>query len=242
MRPIADPELAPQTACKRPAMFPTGRCYPPRALCRGGRPSRSIDPASAEFRRPVEVCGRVAANDTTWMAGHVMTWSTTTSSASMSKKSAPSTIPVSASSTILKNGRSARKSSWSVVRHVRRGGTYLRVADHSWRDPLSGERSRIRGGRWNAPGAFGVAYLNASRELARVASASAVTHTVISASCMAAITSAAGPSTRPSRLSGAPPRPPAGRRPRTARRRPRSSAPRSRPARTPRRWRRAARV
>src|SRR5580704_11583735 len=36
------------------------------------------------------------------------------SSASMSKKSAPSTIPVSASSTILKNGRSARKSSWSV--------------------------------------------------------------------------------------------------------------------------------
>jgi hypothetical protein len=32
---------------------------------------------------------------------------------------------------------------------------------------LSGEHSRIRGGRWNAPGAFGVVYLNASVDLAR---------------------------------------------------------------------------
>jgi hypothetical protein len=53
------------------------------------------------------------------------------------------------------------------VRHVRRGGTYLRVADPSWRDPLSGGHSRTRGGRWNAPGAFGVVYLNASREVAQ---------------------------------------------------------------------------
>jgi hypothetical protein len=53
------------------------------------------------------------------------------------------------------------------VRHVRRGGLYLRVADPSWRDPLSGEYSRIRGGRWNAPGTFGVVYLNATLDLAR---------------------------------------------------------------------------
>lgn len=53
------------------------------------------------------------------------------------------------------------------MRHVRRGGPYLRVADPSWRDPLSGEYSRARGGRWNAPSAFGVIYLNASLDLAR---------------------------------------------------------------------------
>jgi len=53
------------------------------------------------------------------------------------------------------------------VRHIRRGGPYLRVADPSWRDPLSRAHSRIRGGRWNAPGAFGVVYLNASLDLAR---------------------------------------------------------------------------
>ncbi len=53
------------------------------------------------------------------------------------------------------------------MRHIRRGGSYLRVADPSWGDPLSGEHSRIRGGRWNAPGAFGVVYLNASVDVAR---------------------------------------------------------------------------
>ena len=53
------------------------------------------------------------------------------------------------------------------MRHVRRGGPYVRVADPSWRDPLSGEYSRTRGGRWNAPGAFGVVYLNASLDSAR---------------------------------------------------------------------------
>ncbi len=53
------------------------------------------------------------------------------------------------------------------MRHLRRGGPYLRVADPSWRDPLSREHSRVRGGRWNAPGAFGVVYLNASLDLAR---------------------------------------------------------------------------
>lgn len=53
------------------------------------------------------------------------------------------------------------------MRHVRRGGDYLRVADPSWRNPLSGEYARSRGGRWNSPGAFPVVYLNASAELAR---------------------------------------------------------------------------
>ena len=53
------------------------------------------------------------------------------------------------------------------MRHVRRGGAYLRVADPSWRDPLSGEYARSRGGRWNAPGAFAVVYLNASLGVAR---------------------------------------------------------------------------
>jgi RES domain len=53
------------------------------------------------------------------------------------------------------------------VRHVRRGGRYLRVADPGWDDPLSGEHSRRNGGRWNPPGSFGVVYLNASRDVAR---------------------------------------------------------------------------
>jgi RES domain len=53
------------------------------------------------------------------------------------------------------------------VRHVARGGPYVRVADPDWRDPLSGEHARRRGGRWNPPGSFGVVYLNDSVELAR---------------------------------------------------------------------------
>jgi len=53
------------------------------------------------------------------------------------------------------------------VRHVRRGGVYLRVADRDWDDPLSGEYARERGGRWNSPGSFGVVYLNASVAVAR---------------------------------------------------------------------------
>jgi RES domain len=53
------------------------------------------------------------------------------------------------------------------VRHLRRGGPYLRVADPEWRDPLSGEHARRRRGRWNPPGSFGVVYLNDSVELAR---------------------------------------------------------------------------
>ncbi len=53
------------------------------------------------------------------------------------------------------------------MRHLRRGGLYLRVADPTWRDPLSREYSRDRGGRWNAPGSFGVVYLNATVDLAK---------------------------------------------------------------------------
>jgi len=53
------------------------------------------------------------------------------------------------------------------MRHVRRGGRHFRVADPSWEDPLSGAWSRVRGGRWNAPGAFDVVYLNATVTVAR---------------------------------------------------------------------------
>lgn len=41
------------------------------------------------------------------------------------------------------------------------------MADPSWRDPLSGEHARRKGGRWNPPESFDVIYLNASRDVAR---------------------------------------------------------------------------
>lgn len=53
------------------------------------------------------------------------------------------------------------------MRHIRRGGAYLRVADPTWRNPLSAEYALQRGGRWNPPGSFGVVYLNASVAVAR---------------------------------------------------------------------------
>lgn len=53
------------------------------------------------------------------------------------------------------------------MRHVRRGGRYLRVADPGWHDPLSGDYARERGGRWNPPDSFGVVYLNATVDVAR---------------------------------------------------------------------------
>lgn len=53
------------------------------------------------------------------------------------------------------------------MRHVRRGGTYLRIAERSWRDPLTPAYSRERGGRWNPAGSFGVLYLNRTLALAR---------------------------------------------------------------------------
>lgn len=53
------------------------------------------------------------------------------------------------------------------MRHIRRAGTHLRVADRDWPDPLSGDYARARGGRWNSAGSFGVIYLNASVAVAR---------------------------------------------------------------------------
>jgi RES domain-containing protein len=45
------------------------------------------------------------------------------------------------------------------VRTAERAGTYLRVADPRWRDPLDGSHSMRSGGRWNPPGSFPVVYL-----------------------------------------------------------------------------------
>jgi hypothetical protein len=48
------------------------------------------------------------------------------------------------------------------LKHARRSGRYLRVCDPSWSDPLDTTFSSQHGGRWNAQGAFGVLYLNAT--------------------------------------------------------------------------------
>lgn len=53
-------------------------------------------------------------------------------------------------------------------RAVRRGGSYNRLADPSWTDPLDTSYSRVRGGRWNPPGSFGVLYLNRDLRMARL--------------------------------------------------------------------------
>ena len=45
--------------------------------------------------------------------------------------------------------------------HLRRGGTYYRVCDPSWKNPAETSFSRRFGGRWNPAGAFGALYLNA---------------------------------------------------------------------------------
>lgn len=47
------------------------------------------------------------------------------------------------------------------------GGTYLRVADAEWVDPLDTSFAQADGGRWNAPGAHPVLYLNADETTAR---------------------------------------------------------------------------
>lgn len=52
-------------------------------------------------------------------------------------------------------------------RHLRRGGTYFRVADPGWADPLDGSFSAGSGGRWNAAGSFPVVYLNGTLGAAR---------------------------------------------------------------------------
>jgi RES domain len=45
------------------------------------------------------------------------------------------------------------------MRHLMRGGTYLRVVDPAWADPLDATFSRRNGGRWNPPGSFAALYL-----------------------------------------------------------------------------------
>ncbi|MGH9026972.1 MAG: RES family NAD+ phosphorylase [Acidimicrobiia bacterium] len=53
-------------------------------------------------------------------------------------------------------------------RSIRRGGVYNRLAESVWTDPLDTSYSKQRGGRWNAPGNFGVLYLNRDRRTARL--------------------------------------------------------------------------
>lgn len=49
---------------------------------------------------------------------------------------------------------------------VRRGGTYYRVCDPSWKDPADTTFSKRYGGRWNVAGAFGALYLCATIDVA----------------------------------------------------------------------------
>lgn len=49
---------------------------------------------------------------------------------------------------------------------ITRGGEYFRVFKPEWSDPLDPTFSKTVGGRWNAPGAFGALYLNATRVVA----------------------------------------------------------------------------
>ncbi len=51
---------------------------------------------------------------------------------------------------------------------TRRGGRYYRLADPDWPDPLDSSYSLTYGGRWNAPGAFPVLYLNDTVATARL--------------------------------------------------------------------------
>ena len=43
--------------------------------------------------------------------------------------------------------------------YLTRGGTYYRVADKAWAEPLDPSYSKVRGGRWNARGSHAVLYL-----------------------------------------------------------------------------------
>jgi hypothetical protein len=53
-------------------------------------------------------------------------------------------------------------------RTLRRGGSYNRLAEPDWTDPLDTSYSRQHGGRWNPPGSFGVLYLNRDLRMARL--------------------------------------------------------------------------
>ena len=51
---------------------------------------------------------------------------------------------------------------------VRRAGRWYRLAEPDWSDPLDSGYSKAGGGRWNAPGAFPVLYLNDTAATARL--------------------------------------------------------------------------
>ena len=53
-------------------------------------------------------------------------------------------------------------------RTIRRGGAYNRLAEPAWTDPFDTSYSKRYGGRWNAPGSFGVLYLNRDVRMARL--------------------------------------------------------------------------
>jgi hypothetical protein len=53
------------------------------------------------------------------------------------------------------------------MRHIERGGTYVRVVSPDWTDPLDASFSVRSGGRWNAPGTFAALYLCRDVETAR---------------------------------------------------------------------------
>lgn len=55
----------------------------------------------------------------------------------------------------------------SFGRSVDRGGSYNRLVEPSWSDPLDTSYSKAKGGRWNAPGGFGVLYLSSTDHMAR---------------------------------------------------------------------------
>jgi RES domain-containing protein len=52
------------------------------------------------------------------------------------------------------------------VNTVACGGTYYRVCDPGWTDPLDTSFAKKSGGRWNQPGVFGAIYLNKTRDVA----------------------------------------------------------------------------
>lgn len=52
------------------------------------------------------------------------------------------------------------------MKWVSRGGTYYRVCKPDWTDCADTSFSRIWGGRWNAPGEYGVLYLNRTLRMA----------------------------------------------------------------------------
>lgn len=53
------------------------------------------------------------------------------------------------------------------MKHVRRGGRYLRVSDPAWSDPLDGRFSEATGRRWGSARSFPVVYLCADEHVAR---------------------------------------------------------------------------